>query len=82
MKKQLAWISENGNRHPLNDESRKFVRISELQHPKSDDWKRGQSDAFNHLWPIYCRLEAQAIAQGLIDAPIQLAPDEEDAIPF
>lgn len=82
MKKRLAWISESGNRWPLDSETRKFVRMSELRNPPDDEWRRGQSDAFQSLWPIFCQIEARAIAMGLIEGPIELDPIEQDAIPF
>ncbi|WP_095589276.1 hypothetical protein [Actibacterium ureilyticum] len=82
MKRQLLWISENGNRWPLNSEHRRIVRFSELQNPRSDDWKDGQRLAFDTLWHHFCALEAQAIELGVIDGPIPVAPEQEDQIPF
>ena len=82
MKKRLARMAENGNRWPLDSDMRKVVRFSELQDPPSDEWKRGQSDAFNALWSVYCDLEAKAIDMGLIEGRIELDPQEDEAIPF
>lgn len=82
MKMQLLTIAENGNRWPLESEHRRVVRFSDLKDPKPEEWKSGQRDAFHALWKHYCDLEAQAIELELIDGPIAVAPEHEDAIPF
>ncbi|MGP3699448.1 hypothetical protein [Rhodobacter sp. NSM] len=82
MKKRLARMAENGNPWPLDSDMRKVVRFSELQDPPSDEWKRGQFDAFNALWSVYCDLEAKAIDMGLIEGRIELDPQEDEAMPF
>ena len=76
LKTRLMALHQNGNPLPPDSERRRVVRMSELRNPPSDDWKRGQADAFDALWSTYCELEARAIAMGLVEGRIEPPPGE------
>lgn len=80
MKKRLAWIAENGNRWPRDEGP--VVKLSDVRNPRDDEWRKGQSDAFDALWPLFLELQAEAVRRGLIEREIELDSDETEAIPF
>lgn len=81
MKKKLAFVSMKANRWPKPETNIiRFDPDGTLE--TSDEFKRGAGFAFSVLWPCWETIEAALLDRGILDQPIELTTEEDNAIPF